>query len=303
MSEPAPAGAGVPLIDSHQHLILRGALGYGWTAGIPALAAGDFTRADYEALVAGRGVAGTIFMETGVDDADYRAEARLVAGMLGAGRLGAGRLGAGGGAVPMLGQIAGCRPEDAGLEDWIAECRGLGVVGFRRILHVMPDELSRSPGFRANLRRIGAAGFPFDLCVLARQHALAEDLVRACPDVTFVLDHCGVPDIAGGGFAPWAAGLARLAALPNLWVKLSGITAYCPPGGATDAAVRPWVDRVLQLFGPARMVWGGDWPVVNLGAGLPGWIDMTRGLLAGLSVDEQAAIASGNARRLWRLPA
>lgn len=281
MSEPG-------LIDSHQHLILRDALGYGWTAGIPALAAGDFTRGAYEAQVAGQGVAAAIFMETGVDDADYRAEARLVAGLMGQG-----------GAVPMLGQIASCRPEEDGIDDWIGECRGLGVIGFRRILHVMPDDLSRSPAFRANLRRIGAAGFPFDLCVLARQHGLAGELVRACPDMVFVLDHCGVPDIAGGGFADWAAGMARLAALPNLWVKLSGITAYCPPGAATAATLRPYVDEVLRLFGPSRMVWGGDWPVVNLGAGLPGWIAITRGLLAGLSAAEQAAIGAGNARRLW----
>ena len=66
-------------IDTHLHLIARDKLGYAWTAGIPALAEGDFTLADYTALIAGRGVVGTVFMETGVDDADYQAEARLVA--------------------------------------------------------------------------------------------------------------------------------------------------------------------------------------------------------------------------------
>lgn len=275
------------LIDTHQHLILRGKLGYAWADAIPALAGRDFDRADYAAQVTGRGVAGTIFMETGVDDADYRAEARLVAGMVGTG------------SPVMLGQIASCRPEEtAGFGDWLEECRGLRVAGLRRILHVMPDGLSGTEVYRRNTRAIGAAGWPVDLCFLARQHDQCEALVRACPDVRFVLDHCGTPDIAGGDFPVWRQSMARLAALPNLWVKLSGITAYGPPD-AGIAAVRPYAEEVLHLFGPGRMLWGGDWPVVDLGAGLPGWIDMTRALLAGLSPDEQAAIASGNARQVY----
>lgn len=276
-------------IDTHQHLILRGALGYAWADAIPALAGRDFDRADYAGLVAGMGVVGTIFMETGVDEADYRAEARLVAAMVGK--------------AGLLGQVASCRPEEeAGFEAWLEECRGLGVVGFRRITHVVPDGVSEAEVFRRNVRKIGAAGWPVDLCFLTRQLGLCEALVRACPEVRFVLDHCGTPDIAGGDFAIWRQGMARLAGLPNLWVKLSGITAYVAPGTGPDAqfsAVRPYAEEVLALFGPQRMVWGGDWPVVDLGAGLPGWIGMTRALLAGLSEDERALIGHRNAREIY----
>ncbi|MBK8085224.1 MAG: amidohydrolase [Devosia sp.] len=273
-------------IDTHQHLIYRDRFGYGWTGGIPALASGDFTLADYRGLTAGAGVAGTIFMEAGVDDADYQREARFIAGLVGT--------------EGLLGQIASCRPEEeAGFEAWLDECSSLKVVGFRRMLHVMPDDLSRSSRFRTNLRRIGAAGLVFDICVLARQLPIAAELVRACGDQPFVLDHCGVPDIAGGAFEAWAAGIDALAELPNVSVKLSGITAYCAAGTASTETVRPWVDHVLDRFGPSRMVWGGDWPVVNLGAGLPEWIAITGELLAGLSSDEQSAIAGGNARDLY----
>lgn len=275
------------LIDTHMHLIYRGALGYGWTAGIGVLD-GDFTLEDHARLTAGKGLAGAVFMETGVDDADYQAEARMVAPFVAGGRL--------------MGQIASIRPEtDEGFDAWLDEAADLGVVGYRRILHVMPDETSQTGTFRRNLRKIGAKGLAFDLCFLARQLPLAVDLVRACPDQAFVLDHCGVPDIAGGGFEAWAEGMAAVAALPQVSVKLSGITAYCAPGTASLQTLRPWVDRVLDLFGPSRMVWGGDWPVVDLGVGLPGWIDLTRELLAGLSPDEQAAIGHGNARRIWGL--
>ena len=88
------------LIDTHQHLILRDRIGYAWTEEFPILS-GDFTREDYAGLVAGTGVRATIFMETGVDDADYQAEARMVAGMVGTSV----------GGVAMLGQIASIRPE------------------------------------------------------------------------------------------------------------------------------------------------------------------------------------------------
>ena len=275
-------------IDTHLHLIARDKLGYGWTAGIPALATGDFTYADYLALTAGRGVVGAVFMETGVDDADHQAEARLVAGMVGQGGL--------------MGQIASCRPEDDdGFDVWLDECEGLHVHGFRRILHVMPDDLSQTPTFRRNLARIGARGWAFDVCVLARQLPIALDLAKACPNQPLVLDHCGVPDIAGQAFEDWAKGMTALATLPHVHVKLSGITAYCAPGTATRATLQPWVDHILNTFGPARMLWGGDWPVVNLGVGLPDWIALTRDLLQGLSTSEQDQIGHGTARRVYRL--
>lgn len=276
-------------IDTHQHLIYRDRLGYGWTSGIPALATGDFTVADYQALTAGAGVAATVFMECGVDDGDWQTEARFVAGLV---------------ADPanrMLGQIASCRPEEDGIEGWLDECADLHVVGLRRILHVMPDGMSQTTRFRDSLRAIGRRGLPFDLCFLARQLPLARDLLSACPDQQFVLDHCGVPDIAGGAFDGWAAEILAVAAFPNVVCKMSGITAYCAPGQATEAVVAPHVAHVLDCFGADRVLWGGDWPVVNLGAGLPEWIAISRNLLAGLSEAERHAVSQGTARRVYRL--
>jgi predicted TIM-barrel fold metal-dependent hydrolase len=275
-------------IDTHQHLIWRDRFGYGRTDGIPALAKGDFTPETCQAEVKGLGIAGTLFMETGVDDAIYQAEARHVATRVGRDGI--------------LGQIAACRPEeDAGFDAWLDECAGLKVHGFRRILHVMPDELSQGETFRRNLRKIGAKGLAFDLCVLPRQMPIAVDLEQACPDVTFVLDHCGVPDIAGGAFEPWARGIDQIAALPNVNVKLSGISANAAPDQQNRTGLERWVDHVVNRFGPERMVWGSGWPVVLLGSGLTDWIALTNALLAGLSLDEQAAIGHQNARRLYRI--
>lgn len=276
------------LIDTHQHLILRKSLGYAWADAIPALAGRDFDRADYVALTEGQGVIGTVYMESGVDDADYQAEARLIAGMVGAGG--------------MLGQIASCRPEeDAGFDAWLDECESLHVFGFRRILHVMPDDLSQSETFRRNLRKIGEKGLPFDLCMFARQHDLTLDLLRACEGQVFVLDHCGNPDIAADAFAPWAASLRQIAEFPNVVIKLSGITANARADQVNAKDLQPYVDHVLECFGPDRMLWGGDWPVCDLGSGLPGWISLTHQFLAGLSESECSAIGTGTARRVYRV--
>ena len=274
------------LIDTHQHLIYRDRFGYDWARDLPPLARGVFDLDHYAELTRNKDVSGTIFMEVAVNDPEYQDEARFVAGLIG-------RQG-------LLGQIASCRPEeDAGFDPWLEECADLGVFGFRRVLHVVPDDMSEAETFRANLRKIGKAGLPFDLCLLARQLPIGVALVQACDDQPFVLDHCGVPDIAGSAFEEWAAGITAMAALPQVSVKLSGITAYCAPGTATLDLLRPWVDHVLQSFGPERMIWGGDWPVVNLGVGLPDWIDMSRALLSDLSTAEQAMIGTGNARALY----
>ena len=273
-------------LDTHQHLIYRDRFGYDWTAEIEALAAGDFTLDEYSRLVADMGIAGTLFMEAGVNDEDYQAEARFVSSLVNK--------------QGMLGQIASCRPEEnEGFDAWLEECGDLHVAGFRRILHVMPDDLSQSDHFRANLKKIGRRKLPFDICVLARQLPIAIELVRACDGQQYVLNHCGVPDIAGGAFASWAAGMKELAGMPHVAVKLSGISAYCAPGTASVETMKPWVDHVLDCFGTERIVWGSDWPVVNLGSGLPEWIELTRRLIAGLSADEQAAIAMRNARAIY----
>ena len=276
----------VPLLDTHQHLLYPDRMRYAWAEGAPALRGRAFTLEDYRRLTDGAGVAATLFMEC--DAADYRAEARMVAELAKAPE------------SRLLGLIASCRPEtDEGFEPWLDEGAALGVVGYRRILHETSDDVSRSETFRANVRRIGARGLPFDMCFLARQLPIALELARACPDTRLVLDHCGVPDISVGGFAPWRDRITALAAMPNVHAKLSGVLAYCAPGRATLAEVRPYVEHVIAAFGPERCLWGSDWPVVDTRADLPTWIAAFRTILAGYSEAEQAAMAHGTAERVY----
>ncbi|MGI9355689.1 MAG: amidohydrolase family protein [Rhizobiaceae bacterium] len=276
----------LPLLDTHQHLIYRDKLTYAWADNVPVLSTGDFTIDDYHALVAGRGVAGSIFMEA--DAGDYCAETRMVAELV---------------ADPenrLLAIISSCRPEeDEGFDDWIEECGSLPVVGFRRLLHEVDDSVSQGETFRRNVARIGRRGFTFDIVCRSDQLPIAHEFAVSCDDMTLVLDHCGVPDIAGGETESWFFGIKNMAALPHVCAKISGVLAYCAPDNATLEAVRPYVEHVIASFGTERLVWGSDWPVVNMGADLRQWIDVFRALIGDLSESEAAGIAHKNAERIY----
>jgi len=282
------------MIDTHQHLLYPDRFGYAWTRDLPALQ-GAFRLEDYRAASAGCHVEGAVFMEVDVDENHSGDEAYFFCEL------------AGDPASGILGVIAAGRPGTVGFAARIESVLHPKLKGIRRVLHTQPDELSQSEAFRADVASLGRRGLTFDLCVLQRQLGVALALVRACPGTIFILDHCGVPDIAGNeaphgpGFAAWQAAVSGLAREENVHGKISGLTAYARPDQRNVDGLRPYIDTMLEAFGPGRLVWGGDWPVCNLGSGLKTWCDLTRELLAGLSVAEQAAIFTGNARRIYRL--
>lgn len=280
----------ISLLDTHQHLVYREKASYGWTKDIPLLAEENFTLDDYKTLTDGLGIGGTLFMETGVDDPDYQQETRFVKSLADNSDNG------------MIGLISSIRPEsDEAFETWLEETIEMGVVGYRRILHVMPDDTSQSDIFRNNVRKIGVSGKTFDICFLPGQLPIACELAKACENTKLILNHCGVPDIAGNGLDPWRQDIKALAQIPNVICKLSGLMAYCAPGTSSLETIEPYVDHVLNCFGPNRMVWGSDWPVVNLAKGLPEWIAVTRKILGKLSADEASSIAYGTAQIVYKV--
>lgn len=273
--------------DTHLHLVARDRLTYPWLSDAPSLNR-DWSYEAYEAMARQIGITDVLHMEVDVAEADIDAESAYVAELM---------------ARPgslIRGAISSARPESTGFADWLQRVDRKVVKGVRRVLHTMPDALSQGILFRQNLALLGQAGLPFDICVLARQLPLAIELADAAPETVLVLDHCGVPDIAGGAFDAWARDITEIARRPNVRLKLSGISAYAGPDW-TVATLQPWVDHVLQAFDPARMVWGSDHPVVTLQSDLPGWAAATTELLAGLSETERQAILQGNARQIWSI--
>tara|TARA_B110000240_G_scaffold171903_1_gene196568 strand:- start:57 stop:908 length:852 start_codon:yes stop_codon:yes gene_type:complete len=278
------------LLDTHQHLLYRNEASYSWTNDIPPLAENNFTLDDYKNLTKELGVAGTLFMEAGADDDDYQKETRYVQTL------------AENSENNMIGLISSIRPEeDKGFDLWLNETIEMGVIGYRRILHIMPNELSQTKTFRNNVRKIGDAGKTFDLCFLPSQLRVAKELAQECDNTSLILNHCGVPTIANNELDPWRQDMENLSKIPNVTCKLSGLMAYCAPGTSSYETIEPYVDHVLKCFGPNRMVWGSDWPVVNLGKGLPEWIAVTRKILDKLSPDEAEAIANGTAQKIYKV--
>lgn len=277
------------IIDTHLHLIDRSALRYPWLAGVPALNR-DFSYEDYATEAQRVGVERVLHMEVDVDPADIEAETARVEG-----------LSRQPGSM-LAGVIASCRPEEGDFAAYLERQRANPFVkGFRRVLHVAPDELSEGAVFRDSIKRLGGTGLTFDLVVLPHQIPKAIVLADLAPDVTFVLDHCGVPDIKGNREHPWREHMSEIARRPNVMAKISGVVAYADAGSWTVETLRPYVEHTINSFGWDRVVWGSDWPVCTLGGGLSTWVAASHALLSGCSIDERDRLLSGNARKLWRL--
>lgn len=277
------------IIDTHLHIVDRSVLRYPWLSAAPALDR-DFSYADYAREARRCGISGTLHMEVDVDPADIEAETAYVAKQA---------------AAPsslLRGAIASGRPENSDFADYLDRARSNPVVkGFRRVLHVVGDDVSQGALFRENVARLAGTGLTFDLCVLPRQLPLAIALVDSAPDVQFVLDHCGVPDIKRDAVHPWREHMTEIARRPNVVGKVSGVVAYADPESWTVDVLRPWVEHTIGVFGWDRVVWGSDWPVCTLGGGLSTWVAATHALVSGASADERRKLFSGNARRIWKL--
>ena len=276
------------IVDTHLHLIYRDRLSYPWLAGVPSLDA-DFTQETYAREARRLGIVAALHMEVDVAEGDIARETAMVEGLAGE----AGSL--------LVGAIAACRPESPDFPAYLETVLANPFVrGFRRVLHVVPDDVSEGALFRENIRRLAGTGLNFDLCVLPHQIDKAIALADLAPDVSFVLDHCGVPDIKGGGFDAWKGPVAEIARRPNVTVKLSGIPAYGAEGWTLED-LKPYFAHVAENFGFERMVWGSDWPVCTLGGGLSTWIGATQALLSGVSLEDKRRVLSENAGRLWKI--
>lgn len=276
------------MIDTHQHLLYPGQFNYRWTTDHPPLQ-GELELEEYRAAAQGLGIEGTVFMEVDVDAEQSANEARFFCAMAEDRSNG------------ILGVIASCRPESDGFEAYLDSIFHPRLVGLRRVLHTQPDELSSSTLFHQNIGLLASRNLTFDLCVLPRQMPIAMELARSCPNVSFILDHCGVPDIAAGAFDPWRDYLREVSGFDNVSCKISGLPAYCQPGAVTANAIRPAVEHALHCFGWDRVLWGGDWPVCNLTSSLRQWVEVIREIVAGEDATNQYKLFSGNARRIYRL--
>jgi L-fuconolactonase len=144
------------------------------------------------------------------------------------------------------------------------------------------------------------AGLRFDALVQPRHLPVLLKLCARHPGLKLVIDHAAKPAIAAGGWQPWADDVSLVARETPAMCKLSGIVTEASPGWRIDD-LRPYFGHLLSCFGPDRLMWGSDWPVVELAGGYARWREASAALLAPLSVEERNAIFGGTALRFYDL--
>lgn len=204
---------------------------------------------------------------------------------------------------PLEGVVAGARPEHRDFPAYLDAVAGHPKLkGFRRILHTQPDDLASSAVFIENIRLLSRYGLSFDICVWARQLPIAISLVRSCPEVQFILDHCGMPNVKEQVLDPWRAAIREISSFPNISCKISGLMTRADWLNWKVEDLRPFVDHVIVCFGWDRVMFGSDWPVCIRAGSFQRWIEAVEWLTRDASESQRKMLFHDNAVKLYRLP-
>jgi L-fuconolactonase len=270
-------------IDAHHHLWTLARGDYGWLTPDLAPIYSDFCLSDLAPHLSATHIEGTILVQAAPTEAetmfllDIAENAEVIRGVVGW--------------------------TDFDAADGVARIDALAarnlLVGLRPMVQDIDDDdwllgLALAPLLAAMARN----GLVFDALVLPRHLPRLLRVISRHPDLEFVLDHCGKPRLSNGDIATWQRDIALLAQHPNIVCKLSGLVTEAAPDWQIGD-LRQAVDHVRACFGPQRMVWGSDWPVVNLAGGYAKWFAAAEALLADLSEHEKADVFGGNAARIY----
>lgn len=276
------------VIDAHQHFWRLDRGDYGWITPDLAPIYRDFGPGDLAPLLAAAGIGETILVQA----APTAAETRFLLHTAWATSFVAGVVGWADMAAPDAPDAIARLAEDASL------------VGIRPMIHDIPDPdwmLGRAlePAFRALIE----LDLTFDALVRPRHLANLRVLLARHPDLRLIIDHGAKPDLAGWGRsretrAAWAEAMQGLARSTPAACKLSGLVTEAGRGWRVDD-LRPYVEHLLECFGTDRVIWGSDWPVVDLAGGYAAWWDATQACLTGLDPDARAKVLGGNAARYY----
>ncbi len=176
------------------------------------------------------------------------------------------------------------------------------VKGVRRLIQGENIGFALNEQLIESVRRLEKYDMSFDICVFHHQLPDVIGLVNQCPNVRFVLDHMGKPDIADGRIGAWSKNITTLAAFDNVHCKISGIVTEADWFDWQPEDLQPYIDHVLETFGPERLIFGGDFPVLRLAnTTYPQWVSTVIGALSDLSQEEQHQIFYENAAVFYRL--
>ncbi|PHV34954.1 amidohydrolase [Janthinobacterium sp. BJB312] len=270
-------------IDAHQHFWQLAARAGNWPP--PTLAAihRDFAPAHLAPLLAAHGIAGTVLVQSlpSEDDtywllalAEQNSFIRAVVGWTDL-------------LAPDAAAAIACLASQPKLK------------GLRPMLQdIDDDQWIANPALAPALAAMVEHGVRLDALVLPRHLPALLQCARDYPLLPIVIDHAAKPPIADAAFGAWREDMAQLAALPNVHCKLSGLVTEARPGWHVDD-LRPYAAHVLDVFGPRRVIWGSDWPVVDLAGGYAAWLAASEALLAHLGQEDRDDIFGRNACRFY----
>jgi L-fuconolactonase len=279
-----------PIVDTHLHLWDLGRLRYPWLASVPLLNRNHLID-DYRRACGPVQVAKMVFVQCECDPLQSQDEADWVTAVAQD--------------DPRIRGIVAQAPLERGdaVEPALVRLAANPLVkGVRRLIQSEADDaFCLRPDFVRGVQRLERHGLSFDLCIFHRQLANTIALARQCPDVRFILDHIGKPDIKAGRLDPWRAELRALAELPNVWCKLSGLVTEADFAKWTPADLRPYLGHVVECFGVDRVMYGGDWPVSTQACDYPRWVATLDEALRGCTPDELHRVYVRNAEQFYRV--
>lgn len=274
-------------LDAHQHFWRYTPARLPWITAQMACLRRDFQPAELTALLDAHGVDGTIAVQACGDDTENDA---LLAHADACARI-----------IGVVGWLDPRAPDLAARLDALSAQPKL--CGFRHQIQDAPDPVAylAAPDVRAGIRRIQRRGYVFDVLVHGRDLDAAARCCRACDDHFLVLDHLGKPQIGAGDFAAWRRSLEAFRDLDHVAAKLSGLVTEADWHRWTPAQLRPYLDAAFDVFGPARLMFGSDWPVCTLAADYGEVCALIDDYAGALSAAERERVFAATARRVYDL--
>lgn len=270
-------------IDAHQHFWSLARGDYGWLTPAMGIIHRDFGPADLAPLLAQHGIISTILVQAAPTEAetafllDIAAKTPFVAGVVGWADFDAPDIAERIAALASDPLLVGLRPmvQDITDDDWLAQP-------------------ALAPAFDA----MAAHRLVFDALLKPRHIAPMLAVLERHPNLACTIDHGAKPDLVAGDLTGWRSGMAALAAHPRLTCKFSGLVTEAGPDWTLET-LRPVAEHLLATFGPDRLIFGSDWPVVTLRASYAQWLEAAEILLADLTETQRAAVFGGNAAKLY----
>jgi L-fuconolactonase len=278
------------VIDSHHHFWDPDRGDYPWMVGRMAMIRRPFGPSDLAPVLAECGVSRTVVVQTWSSLEETReflnvaAAADFVAGV--------------------VGWVDLTDPNvRVTLHQLRTSAHGRYLVGIRHQVHDEPDaDWLLRPDVDRGISAVGEAGLVYDLLVRPRELPAALTLAQRHRDTTFVIDHIAKPDIAHHEISEWSVSMARFGKLSNVHCKLSGMVTEADWSAWKPRDLQPYVDRVLEWFGPRRVMYGSDWPVCLVAASYRQVFDALVECIRDLSTGDRDQILGANAARVYRVP-